>query len=210
MKVYFQTFLIFASFILVFVWQNSELAKYSVPLIGFLVFMFLLVSMRTKKNLNLGGPYNFFLLNTVLLLFIFSTGGITSNLFFILYFLLFAAAFIMDPRSVFIFPVGIVVVFWSSLFQADITANLLKIGSLGLLTPLAYFFGVQFSKTEKQEDEILKTKERAKSSADDIAEDVEEVVESAKAKLNPNEVEKLNDILEETETLREETEKIKD
>lgn len=205
MKVYFHSILILASFILVFIWQNSEFAKYSVPFIGFLVFMFLLVSIRNKRNLNMGGPYNFFLLNTVLLLFIFSTGGISSNLFFILYFLLFGAAFIMDPRSVFMFPLGTLVIFWSSLFQGDVTANLLKVASLGFISPLAYFFGIQFKKGEEQNDEILKTKERASSSADDIAKDVEEIVESAKEKLDSNEVEKLNEILEETEGLRQET-----
>lgn len=204
MKFYYQALIILGSFLLVFVWQNTQFANFTIPAVGFLIFMFLLISMRTKKNLNFGGPLNFFLLNTVLLLFIFSTGGISSNLFFILYFLLFGAAFIMDPRTVFIFPLGAIIVFWSVIFKDDVGGNLIKIGSLMLLSPLAYFFGNQFRKNEEQADEVIKTKERSVGAADEISHDVGEVVESAKQKLTPPEVQKLNDVLEETEDLRSE------
>ena len=205
MKFYKDSILLVASFLIVFIWQNSQFEAFTVPFIGFLVFMFLLISIKNKKNLNLGGPVNFFILNTILLLFIFSTGGISSNLFFLVYFLLFAAAFIMDPRSVFIIPVSIIVVFWSQIFEADVTANIIKMASLSILSPLAYFFGVQFSKNDKKDDEILKTKERAVSSAQNIAKDVGDVIESGKEKLSSKEVEKLNDVLEEAQDLRQES-----
>ena len=204
MKFYQHSLLLLASFVVVFIWQNSQLAQYSIPFIGFLVFMFLLISIRNKQNLNLGGPVNFFILNIVLLLFIFSTGGLNSNLFFLLYFLLFAAAFIMDPKSVFIFPLSIIVIFWTQIFQNDVGANVIKMASLSILSPLAYFFGVQFRKNDKQEDEILKTKERAAGSADEISSDVKEVIESGKEKLNPKQISKLKDVLEESEDLRNE------
>ena len=204
MKFYTDALIILGSFILVFVWQNSQLAQYSIPFVGFLVFLFLLISFKRKQNLNLGGPINFFILNTILLLFIFSTGGIESNLFFLIYFLLFAAAFIMDPRSVFIIPIGLIVIFWSQIFQGDVTANIVKMASISILSPLAYFFGVQFKKNDKAADEILKTKERASSSADEISSDVKEVIESGKSKLNPKELGKLKEILDETKDLREE------
>ncbi len=204
MKFYTDALIVLGSFILVFVWQNSQLAQYSIPFVGFLVFLFLLISFKRKQNLNLGGPVNFFILNTILLLFIFSTGGITSPLFFLIYFLLFAAAFIMDPRSVFIIPIGLIVIFWSQIFQGDVTANIIKMASISILSPLAYFFGIQFKKNDKASDEVLKTKERTVASADEISSDVKEVIESGKSKLSPKEVEKLNEILEETKDLRSE------
>ncbi len=204
MKFYTDALIILGSFILVFVWQNSQLAEYSIPFVGFLVFLFLLISFKRKQNLNLGGSINFFILNTILLLFIFSTGGLTSNLFFLIYFLLFAAAFIMDPRSVFIIPVGLIVIFWSQIFQGDVTANIIKMTSIAVLSPLAYFFGVQFKKNDKATDEILKTKERSAASADEISSNVKEVIESGKSKLNPKELGKLKQILDETKDLREE------
>lgn len=204
MKFYIHSLLLLGSFTLVFIWQNSQLAQYSIPFIGFMVFLFLLISIKNKQNLNLGGPMNFFILNTILLLFIFSTGGINSNLFFLLYFLLFAASFIMDPRSVFIVPVSLVIIFWSQIFQGEVAANIIKIASIAILSPLAYFFGMQFKKNDKKEDEILKDKERTSATADEISSDVKEVIESGKSKLSPKEVEKLNEILEETKDLRSE------
>lgn len=204
MKFYTDALIVLGSFILVFVWQNSQLAQYSIPFVGFLVFLFLLISFKRKQNLNLGGPVNFFILNTILLLFIFSTGGIESNLFFLIYFLLFAAAFIMDPRSVFIIPIGLIIIFWSQIFQGDVGANIIKVASISILSPLAYFFGIQFKKNDKAADEILKTKERASSSADEISSDVKEVIESGKSKLDPKELGKLKEILDETKDLREE------
>ena len=204
MKFYQHSLLLLSSFALIFVWQNSQLAQYTVPFIGFLVFMFLIISIRNKQNLNLGGPVNFFILNTVLLLFIFSTGGITSNLFFILYFLLFAAAFILDPRSVFIFPVATIIIFWNQIFQGDTGANIIKMASLSILSPLAYFFGAAFRKNEEDEDEIIKAKERSADSADEISKDVKEVIEEGKEKLDQKQIENLKDVLDETESLREE------
>jgi len=213
MKPYFHSLLILGSFLLVFVWQESDLQRLNVPLIGLLIFLFLVVSIKNKRNLNLGGPaspaslggpINFFILNTISLLLIFSTGGINSNLFFLLYFLLFAVAFIMNPKSVFIFPVGAVILFWQEFTQAITAANLLKIGSIALFSPVAYFFGANLRWGEKKEDENLKTKERAKSSADQITDDVEELLESGKEKLDEEEIDELDDILEETESLREE------
>ncbi|MBI2621015.1 MAG: hypothetical protein HYW63_00010 [Candidatus Levybacteria bacterium] len=204
MRFYKDSFLVIASFGLVFVWQNSQLAQYTVPFIGFLVFVFLLVSIRNKQTFNLGGPVNFFILNTIILLLIFSTGGINSNLFFLLYFLLFAQAFILDQRSVFIFPAAIIIIFWSQIFQDDVSANIIKMASISILTPLAYFFGKEFRKNEGQEDELLKEKERTTDSADEISSDVKEVIEEGKEKLSEKQIDKLKNVLEETKSLREE------
>lgn len=83
--------------------------------------------------------------------------------------------------------------------------NLIRIGSLFLISPLAFFFGKEYSREEKQDDDIKKLKERTKSSADTISEDVEEILESKKNNLGSKDVEKLNEILEETDDLREES-----
>ncbi len=110
----------------------------------------------------------------------------------------------MDPRSVFIFPLGVLVVFWSALFQADVMANLIKVISLAFLSPLAYLFGLQFKRSEKQEDEIIKTKERATDAATEISKDVEEVLGKDTDKLDQSDVQKLSNILEQADDLRDE------
>ncbi len=111
----------------------------------------------------------------------------------------------MSPKSVFVFPIGALILFWQDFSQAITAANLLKIASIALFSPVAYFFGTNFKRTEESEDEALKTKERAGEAANEISDDVEEILESGKDKLDEKEVEKLDEILEETEDLREET-----
>ena len=125
-----------------------------------------------------------------------------------LIYLLFAAAFIMHPKSVFAYPLGVILVFWPTLFTGDVTENLVKILGLTLLSPMAYLFGNEFRRSDAKTDEVIATKEREVSAADEIAQDVEELLHQDKNELNAKEIEKLNEILEETSDLRaEKTEK---
>ena len=56
----------------------------------------------------------------------------------------------------------------------------------------------------QDEDEIIKAKERSADSADEISKDVKEVIEEGKEKLDQKQIENLKDVLDETESLREE------
>ncbi len=204
MKKYLEGALVALCFVFVYLWQIIGFSKYSIPAIGFLVFLFILLSFKSKKNFSLGGPLNFLLLTVVLLLFILSTGGLNSALFFLLYFLLFAISFSLNPKTVFIFPIGVLIIFFNDVFKADVTTNVIKVASLFLLSPLAYFFGTFYKRGEVQQDEVIKTKERAVEASQVITEDVEEIIEDNKEKLSEKDMQKLDDILEEAQDLREE------
>lgn len=190
------------SFLLVFGWQNSFLANYTIQIFGFFIFLFLLVFSR-KKEFSLADTVSkrnllmVFILNTVIFLLIFSTGGLSSGLFFLLYFLGFGIAFVFEPVTVFIFALGATLIFLAQALTGDVLANFLRLGSLFLISPLAFFFGREFRKEEKQTQEIEKATE-------EIKKDVGQVLQSEKQTLKTQDVEKLNDILEETEKLRKE------
>lgn len=208
MKLIRQSLILILSFLLVFVWQNSPLSSYTIPIIGLLVFIYLLLSARKKGEgfFTMGGDsiWGIFILNTVILLLIFSTGGLSSSLFFLLYFLVFGIAFVFEPSIVFVFIIGIVLVFLQTALQDDVMGNFIKLVSLVLISPLAFFFGGEYRKRETEEGKIEDLEERTKSAADTIAKDVEGVIKNEKGNLKQEDVEKLNDILEETEELREE------
>ncbi len=207
MKLVFQSAVLTASFVLVYLWQMTSLSTYTVPLLGLLIAVFLIVSARKKGKgfLTLGGgPLGIFLLTTLILLLIFSTENINSPLFFLLYFLCFGIAFVFDPITTFVFAVGAVLIFFPDATKLDTTNNLLKLGSLLLISPLAYFFGREYKKGDEQDEKIEALKERSKDSADTISEDVEEVIKDEKQNLKEKDLEKLNEVLEETEDLRQE------
>lgn len=209
MKLISQAAILILSFVLVFAWQNMSLSDYSVQALSVLVVIYVLISVRKKGHglLTLGGdgPWGIFILNTVILLLVFATGSISSSLFFLLYFLGFGIAFVFEPLAIFVFILGAVLIFLPDALKGDTVGNLLKVGSLLFISPLAYFLGREYRKTDKQEGNIEALEERTKEAADTISEDVEEVIKDEKANLKTEDVQKLNEILEETEDLRAES-----
>lgn len=212
MKLVLQALVLILSFVIVFIWEQTPLSGYTVQILGFLVVLYLIVSARKKGAgfLTMGGdgPWGIFILNTIILLLIFATGSISSSLFFLLYFLGFGIAFVFEPPAIFVFIVGAVLVFLPDALKGDTFGNFLKVGSLLLISPLAYFFGREYRKSDKQGADIEALEERTEEAADTISEDIEEVVKNEKQNLKQEDIEKLNEILEETEDLREESKKI--
>lgn len=209
MKLLTQSLVISLSFIVIFIWQNSPLSDYTVAFLGFLIALYLVISARKRGKgfFTMGGegPWGIFILNTLIFLLIFSTRGINSNLFFLLYFLGFGIAFVFEPSVTFVFVIGAILIFVPDAMKNDLTANFLKIASLLLISPLAYFFGKQYKKSDKDDETITGIKERTKDAADTISDDLEEVIKNEKQNLKQVDMEKLNEVLEETEDLREES-----
>jgi signal transduction histidine kinase len=209
MKIVLQALVLIFSFVFVFVWKETPLVNYTVALSGVLIVGYILLSARKKGKgfINMGGegPWGIFFLNTVILLLIFSTGGIDSVLFFLLYFLGFGIAFVFEPMLIFVFVLGVILIFVPDAIKGDLLVNSLKLGSLLLISPLAFFFGIEYRKNDKEDEAIEALEERTKEAADTISEDIEEVIKDEKANLKSEDMEKLNEILEETEDLREES-----
>jgi len=210
MKLVIQSFVLILSFLAIYIWQQTVLTAYTIPALGFLIFIYLFLSARKKGRafLELGNsPWAIFALNTVIFLLIFSTEGLSSPIFFLLYFLGFGIAFVFEPMAIFVFVVGTVLIFLPDALKNDVTTNLLKIGSLVLISPLAYFFGNEFRRNDDEEAQIEALEERSREAADTIAQDVKTVIEEEKENLSAKATDKLNEILEETEDLREEAKK---
>jgi len=209
MKFLLQAAVLILSFVIVFVWHNSSLADYTVSFLGILIVLYMVLSLRKRGKgfLNMGGegPWGIFILNTVIFLLIFSTGSLNSPLFFLLYFLGFGIAFVFEPAMTFVFVLGAIMIFIPDALKTDTLVNLLKIGSLILISPLAFFFGREYRTNDQKEEEIEALEERSKDAADTISEDIEEIIKDEKANIKSEDLDKLNEVLEETEDLREES-----
>lgn len=209
MKIIWQSLILIFSFSLVFGWEQiPALSFYTIPAIGFLIFLYLIVTSRKKKALdflNGDSPWSIFTINSLILLLIFSTGDINSPIFFLLYFLAFGVAFVFEPEVIFVFMLGIILVFMSAILKDDITANMLKVGSLILLSTLAFVFGREYKKSEKQDESTQALKERAGYAGSTIEQDAEEILEEENH-LKSTSVDKLKEVIEEAQDLEEETE----
>lgn len=207
MKTLLHILVLILSFGLIFTWEQTGLSDYTVQGLGVLIICYILITaIRRKRNpqANWGGSADIFILNTAIFLLIDITNTISSPLFFLLYFLGFGITFIFEPVTVFVFAIGTIVIFLPEVLKNGSLESYIKLGSLLLISPLAFFFGQEYKARDEEQAEIEALEERSKDAADTIAENVEEVLENEKATLKPKDVEKMNEILEEAEDLREE------
>ena len=195
MRVLLQSLLLLFSFALVFLWQASPLSSYTLPIIGFLIVIYIVSSLaQTKKGkqVSLGGPLGMFILNTIILLFVFSTGGLSSGFFFLLYFVVFALVFVFEPYTIIAFAIGIVLTFMPEAIKGDVVGNFVKLGSIILISPLAFFFGKEYRKSDERDDTI-----------ESIGKDVKEVIEKEKGKISKEDLRKLSEEVKKKKKIRE-------
>ena len=81
MRVLRQSVVVFLSTLLVLIWQKTEFAQFTVQAIGFLIFLYIVAAAKNKWRVSIGGEFGIFVLNSVILLLIFQTGGLSSPLF---------------------------------------------------------------------------------------------------------------------------------
>lgn len=167
-------------------------------LLGALVFFYITVS-RFKQS----GKFNLFILISLVLVLISSTGDISSPFFFLLYLLSFTIGFFFDPKIVFVFAIALIILLFPSSLKTDVTRNLLLLFSLFLLSPLAFFLGKSYQENRKTKKKIETIKKRARK----IENDVEEVLYDDRQRLSDGTAEKLNEALIESEDIINQEEK---
>lgn len=202
MKLLWQTLILFFSFTFVFLTKTFIPSEFLVPILGILIIIFLLASARwrnaKKANpLENNSGFTVFALTGIIMLLIFGTGGINSALFFLIYFLSFGVAFVFEPMMVFVFLIGAILVFLPEALQNDVTGNFIKVGSIGLLAPLAFFFGYEYKKEEAQQKIMEKKDEKAEA----IEEKAKAVLENEQENLSDDAVETLTQVVEDAKEM---------
>jgi len=86
-------------------------------------------------------PYIFYLLSFIVNLLVFTTHGLNSPVFFLIYFLLFTIAFQHPPSLTLAYSLVLILFLSPSL---NSSASLLSLASLFLIAPLACFIGRQY------------------------------------------------------------------
>lgn len=201
LRFFWHSLVLSAAFVFVFVWQQTILSQYIVQIIGFFVLLYLSISAKNKYTGNkivFGGASDIFILTVVVLLIVMATNGLSGGMFFLLYFLGFGIAFVFEPWCIFVFVVGSIAVFLpQALNSGDVLSNFVKLGTLLLISPLAFFFGLQYKKSEEQEAKEEETRKKAQT----IEKEANEVLQNEK-KLSKTGSQKLKAIVEESESLQ--------
>lgn len=198
MKLLIQSIIILLSLALVGVVINTQLIDYIAYILSLLIIfstLFVLNKKRAQKDAEIlsGSALEVATIILAVLLLIFTTGGLTSSIFFLTYFVLFGIAFMFEPTTIFVFLIGLIALFFPTAIENDVFSNFIKLGSLALLSPLAYFFGQEFKKREHLEEEI-------EEKTNKIIEDADSLLNSEP--LSKEGQQKAKEILEETEKLK--------
>lgn len=141
---------------LTFAWVNHPvLSFYTLQLVGLFVLLYFTLQLFQKRQKTPPSWINFLnnsILTSIVLLLVFSTGGLTSPIFFLIYFLLFGLSWSLGSFSSIVVALALVIFFiLSSVFSFE---HLASLASLILITPLSVFFGQQYLKVLQQKGEI--------------------------------------------------------
>ena len=128
MKIFYQSFYILLSCFLVLMVNLTSLSNYIKPILAILITLSVIyIILAQKKGYNFLKKYSgiqIFSVTSTLLLIIFLTGGLSSNLFFLLYLLIFSVVFLLEPATVFVLAAGLTVVFYPLLSETDFFLHL--------------------------------------------------------------------------------------
>jgi len=155
--------LLLAALIASYLWSMS-LSALTLQLISFTVIVFVLIQFLSRKVSfikNNKMMINFLLLAFIVFVTLFSSGGLYSPFFFLLYFLLFGIALVFEPVSSLILTLFISLLLMTSPSQ-DMVREIIQIGSLFLIAPLSVYFGSAYLKLIQDEEKIDILKEEGK------------------------------------------------
>ncbi len=132
----------FLPFLLAFLIHQSESLTPFLPQIVALTSLIIVLLLVFVHRFFI--PLVVFILNLI----VFSTGGISSFLFFLVYFLLFSLSFQSEPSLSLIYSLITIILYSSSVSS---TTTLIQLFSLLLITPLTYFISHEQETSQKTE-----------------------------------------------------------
>lgn len=140
-----------SAIVLTWFWtSNPGLSLYNLQLIAlFVIFYFL--SHFLSRSAPLTSTIDAIIFTIVILLLVSSTGGLSSPLFFLIYFLLFAVSLLFEPLITLVLTAAIFVFFWPNPLVFN---SLIQLFSVLLILPLSVFLGRQYLKVLEAHQEI--------------------------------------------------------
>jgi len=156
--------------VLAFFWTaNPFLSIYTLQLTAVFILLFFLNQFlarhrRGKINLTIDAV----VFTMVVMLLVTSTGGLTSPLFFLIYFLMFGLALFFEPLITLTLTSAMILFFIFTPTKQNTAEEALQLFSLLLVTPLALFFGKQYLQVLRDEEKIKILEEEEKIAQEQI------------------------------------------
>ena len=138
------------SVLFTFAWtRNESLANYNLQLIAFFVITYFGSRFFIKKP-----TIDMAALSLITFTLVFSTGALSSPLFFLLYFLLFGLSLLFEPISPLFLVFLLTILFLVIPESVDFLHEILQLTSLFMIVPLAVIFGKQYIRLWRNQLEV--------------------------------------------------------
>jgi hypothetical protein len=140
---------------LAFLFSKSSLAQYDLQ-IGALLFVLLYLTRHVKTFApyqRLLQPVGFTFLVVALVV---STGGLTSPMFFLIYFLLFALSLFLEPIISITTTLTLVLSFLMTIPENQEFGRFVPLISLAFITPFAMFLGQEQRRSQTMENKLVR------------------------------------------------------
>ncbi len=143
------TLLLFLAVFGVLIWLSSPLEPYTLQLVGVLTLLYVGVHSLRRNYPKLfhksSVTLDLTILTSMILLLVTETNGLTSPLFFLLYFLLFATSMLYEIEATLVLTGALILYFlFSPGTDLSDLMHLSQLGALIMITPLALFTGHQY------------------------------------------------------------------
>ncbi|MFA6250254.1 MAG: hypothetical protein WC686_01970 [Candidatus Shapirobacteria bacterium] len=127
---------------LAFAFSLSPWTYFTAQLVAFItIVLIIFFAVSRRRSFGAKKPLFYSLLSLTICLLVFTTNGLNSPFFFLIYFLLFATALQHPPSVTLAFSLFLIFFLSNSLDSAN---SLLELGSLLFITPLVWFIGRQY------------------------------------------------------------------
>lgn len=163
-----RTAILSLSIFLVYFWTSiPALNNLNLQLTGALVLLYFAFKLFFRHTTHRSFFPDTLILISICLLLIFSTGGLTSPLFFVLDFLLFAVALLLSPFHAGVASAQLVTILVYQNIQSLTSTGIIDLLSLVLITPLAIVFSRVYLKNLVAEGKISVLREAIKDEETD-------------------------------------------
>lgn len=180
MKFLLHSLFLLTAVVLAFFWTSQPtLSLYTLQLVALFVLVFFanqFLSRKSKTNGRVGLTLDAVIFTLVTLLLVISTGGLTSPLFFLLYFLMFGLSLLFEPLISLSLTGAMILFFAISPTGKSSPEEILQLFSLVMVTPLAVFFGGQYLKSLKDDEKIKILEEEDEVLANEIQKEETDVL----------------------------------
>ena len=156
---------------------QTSLSEYSLQISGILVAIYMLISfLIRKKFLDPASriPFDIFVFSFAASFLLFTTGGLTSPVFFLTYFLLFGISLLSAPTTSVVAALAFAILFILTP-KVDFWTEILQIVSLLSIAPISAMFGRQYIEILKNEQKIKLLKNVGQDFVEEIKSQEEEV-----------------------------------